>query len=125
MNSTLSDTFFDDEFLYRGVVDHNWDYQENRPSSATFKDSKGVSVNREARRTESECVLQLLNTKAFKAIVKISVKDVNECNAISKYTPIPDNEYHSEIHDSIDRVEIRSGKARSLQKKSIQVYMQS
>lgn len=40
-----------DEFLYRGIVELNWNYEKNEPSSATFKDSKGVSVDRDYHRT--------------------------------------------------------------------------
>lgn len=35
----------DNEFLYRGVTTLNWDEENNRPSSATFKDSLGASVD--------------------------------------------------------------------------------
>jgi hypothetical protein len=52
MSSLLSPEFSDAENLFREVIENNWDYEENRPSSAIFKDSKGVSVDRDGGRTE-------------------------------------------------------------------------
>jgi hypothetical protein len=104
----------DEEYLYRGIIQEFWDYENNRPSSASFKDSLGVSVDRDGGRVEKECAEFLLNRKEFFAIAKIQTKTVRELNAIAKYTPKIDNHYHSEIHDSVERIRLRGKKPAKL-----------
>jgi len=55
----LNDEIEDSEFLYRGVVTQNRDFENDRPTSATFKDSKGVSVDRDGGREDKYCVNHL------------------------------------------------------------------
>lgn len=49
----LDDEVKDSERLYSAIkisIPHVWKKDVNRPSSAAFKDSKGVSVDREGER---------------------------------------------------------------------------
>ena len=117
-NIEISDT----EYLYRGIVDANWDYERNRPSSATFKDSFGVSVNRDDHRDENLCVQELLEIRNFKGICKILTSAVREIGAVAFYKPIPLNIYHSEIHSSVDIIQIKGKKAKDLRTESELVY---
>lgn len=119
MPEELTEEVGDEEFLYRGIVENNWDFKNNRPSSATFKDSKGVSVDRDATRDEKECVEFLSSKKAFYAICKIKTKDVKSLSAIVKYLPLEGNPFHSEIHDSAERVQMRGSKPKKLRDSSI------
>lgn len=112
----------DDELLFRGIISLNWDDEADRPSSATFKDSKGVSVDRQGCRDSEECVKYLKENKVFKAICAISSGDVKSIGACPKYLPTEINPYHSEIHDEEHRVEIRKSKARNLSRKCITVF---
>ncbi|MCH6199595.1 hypothetical protein MMU07_08395 [Aquiflexum sp. LQ15W] len=113
----------DNEFLFRGVVNVNWDFENDRPSSATFKDSFGVSVDRDGGRSQSECVSELLSKKNFIAICKVLTYDVREIGAIVKYLPIiPDNVYHSEIHDSIEVIQLKGKKPNKIRDKSLTVF---
>lgn len=123
MSSLLSSEFSDTELLFRGVIDGFWDYEENRPSSATFKDSKGTSVDRDGGRTDEVCASTLLSKKAYKAVVKLSVADVKSVGAILIYKPVYDNIYHSEIHDSYERAQLRGNKPTKLREKSTVVYV--
>lgn len=123
MSSLLSPEFSDAENLFRGVIDTNWDYEENRPSSATFKDSKGASVDRDGGRTDGVCTSALLLRRPYKAIVKLSVADVKSVGAILIYKPKDDNIYHSEIHDSIERAPLRGSKPTRLREKSTVIYI--
>ena len=114
--------FDDEEFLFRWVIDINWDYEADRPSSATFKDSKGVSVDRQYGRDSEECVTFLQGGRDFKAVCAVSSFDIKQCLAYPKYLPIDSNPYHSEIHDDKDRVDIRKSKARNLSRKCETVF---
>ena len=118
MNATISK----DEFLYRGVIELNWDYHNNRPTSAVFKDSKGVSVDRDNFRQEIDCVDFLLSKKHFFAVCKIQTKKIFELDAIAKYLPIEDNEFHSEIHDSSEKVQMSGKKPEKIRNASKVVY---
>ncbi|QNM84626.1 hypothetical protein H9W90_10500 [Polaribacter pectinis] len=118
----LNNSINNNEFLYRGIIEINWDFQNNRPSSATFKDSKGVSVDREADRTEKECIDFLKSSKDFFSICKVKAESVRNRNGIIKYLPIEKNIYHSEIHDSEERVQMRGSKPKKIRDESIVVY---
>lgn len=119
----LDDFIDDNEWLFRGVVEANWDYSQNRPSSATFKDSNGVSVDRDAGRSNSECIIVLSQRKPFKAISRVLTSSVRQLNAIALYKPISENLYHSEIHDSADRIQIKGSKAVNIRDKSEVVFI--
>ena len=118
MGNQISETIQDGEFLYRGVVALQWDDEENRPSSAIYRDSLGVSVDRDAGRSEDDCVKALKERKEFYAICRILTSDVRDSGAIALYKPLKDNIYHSEIHDSAEKAELTRGKARKLLGKS-------
>lgn len=123
MSFLLDNNINDSEFLYRGVVSVNWDFENNRASSAAFKDSKGTSVNRDGGRTDPEVVEHMVRTKPFKAIIKVTAKDVRDIGAIVIYKPeIPENIYHSEIHDSSARLQLRGSKPAKLRDRSIEVF---
>lgn len=113
----------DIEYLYRGVVPQNWDSENKRPSSATFKDSSGTSVDRDAGRNMDECIKFLSKKKNFKAICRITAKDVRSVNAEAIYKPTKENKYHSEIHDSVVKVQLSSGKARKVRDLSDTVWL--
>jgi hypothetical protein len=123
MSSLLSPQFSDTENLFRGVIDNNWDYEENRPSSATFKDSQGASVDRDGGRTDEVCTSALLSKRPYKAVVKLSVADVKSVGAILIYKPEDDNIFHSEIHDSTERAQLRGSKPTRLREKSTVIYV--
>jgi hypothetical protein len=71
MPNDLSPIIEDEEFLYRGIIELNWDYENNRPSSAIYKDSKGVSVDRDAFRKGQDCIDFLMAKRDFFAICKV------------------------------------------------------
>lgn len=123
--NSLDEKIANEEYLYRGVIDLNWDFKNDRPSSATFKDSKGVSVDRDGFREEKNCIDFLLGTKGFLAICKVKTEDVRSLNAKVKYIPLPENIYHSEIHDSEIRVQMRGSKPKKIRDKSIVIYLRA
>lgn len=111
-----------DEYLYRGVVEVNWDFNNNRPSSATFKDSTGVSVDRDGGRIESECLSFLSGNRDFYAICKVQTATVRNLGAEVIYSPLNNNIYHSEIHDSLSRIQMRGSKPRNIRESSTVVF---
>jgi len=117
----LDQNIGDDEKLYRRVIinPNNWDEEENRPSSAVFKDSNGTSVDRAGERTEQQVIDNFKNNYDLKAIVNVKAGFCRESNTYPIYTPYPpatENIYHAEIHDSNTEKQISKSKARKLAK---------
>ncbi len=104
------------ETLFRGVILNptHWKESEDRPSSAIFKDSRGVSVDKQDGRSEQECTLFLREGKQLKAIVSVTTEDCSAVGVIVKDAPIPDNPHHAEIHKSAEVVQLSSRQARKL-----------
>ncbi len=100
--------------MFRGVIKIDWDYKNNRPSSAAFKDSSGVSVDRGDGRVETDCISFLKSRKDFFAIYKIQTDAVRKLDAFVKYVPTNDNIFHSEIHDSNERVQMRGSNPKKI-----------
>lgn len=121
-NTMLNNTIADTEFLYRGIIEEWYDKENNRISSAAFKDSKGVSVDRDGNRNEKECVKTILSIerkpprKPFYKVCKLLTKQVRESEAFVKYCPSNSNVFHSEIHNSENEVVLSQRKARILSK---------
>lgn len=111
----MDDFFSEDECLYRGLP-QIWLKDDNSVSSAAFKDSSGVSVDREGSRTEKECIDRMV--EALPMIIgvgRLTCGDVVNCDALPRYLPVEGNEYHSEIHDSAEQIQIKkSSKAKKL-----------
>lgn len=120
----MTESFDPNEILYRGL--HKmWIEDDNTVSSAAFKDSCGISVDRDGGRNEQECIDRLLKAlPKLEGVCKLSCGDVSNCDAITVYCPMPDNEFHCEIHDSAEQIQIKSkAKSRKLASKSQIVYI--
>lgn len=105
----------DEENLYRGITKQPqlWKMAQDRPSSAAFKDSKGVSVDREGYRGEAELVDSLNSRFELRAIVFVNAGYCRRIETSPIAKPLDDNPYHAEIHN-IDRVELTASKAKKL-----------
>ena len=95
-----------------------WIEDDNSVSSAAFKDSRGVSVDRAGGRAGAVCVERMVNALSqIIGVGRLTCEDVKTCEALPVYCPVEGNEYHSEIHDSMEQVQIKSkAKARKLAK---------
>jgi hypothetical protein len=122
MPENISEIFEDNELLFRGIKEVFWDFELNRPSSAIFKDSFGISVDRMYNRTEIESVERLKEVKNFYKLCSVFVKDVKTIDAIVFYKPLQDNIYHSEIHNSVDFVQLKGGKPKKLRDRIFKIY---
>jgi hypothetical protein len=117
----MTEQFLANEKLFRGVHPNNWKESEGRPTSACFKDSKGVSVNR-ALNDEASSFMHLNNSIIVgninaKAIVSVYYYNCTEIGVDVIYSPQADNPYHSEIHKyEADSESAFSKKAHALAK---------
>ena len=98
----MDEHFEPDELLFRAVRPDNmyWKVPGEKLSSAAFKDSHGLSVDRAGGRTIAESA-ECLKTRMEGTIAYLPVSKCNDVNAIVKYLPIPNiNIWHSEIYGS-------------------------
>lgn len=95
----------------REAYPHLW--KGERPSSAAFKDAKGLSVNR----SDDDKLRSLENLKHLQGMVaEVSCKSCKEVEIVAYYKPEENNVFHSELHGSKEKVELTSGQARHLAK---------
>lgn len=122
----LDDYIDDNEFLYRRVIlnPNYWDFESNKPTSAIFKDSNGVSVDRQWNRNDSE-IIEGFKVFEIRAVVKILTATCRDLEANPVYKPVESNIFHSEIHDSIHKVQISGSKAKRLRDSSQIIYVTS
>ena len=119
----MDETFTSDEKLYRGL--HAiWIEEDDSVSSAAFKDSGGVSVDRDGGRKEQNCIERRVGALPnITGIGRLTCEEVEDCGAFPKYLPVEGNEFHSEIHDSAEQVQIKSrSKSRKLASKCQLVF---
>ena len=118
----MDDNFASSECLYRGLHPM-WIEDDNTVYSAAFKDSSGVSVDRDGGRTEQECVDKMVGALSkITGVGKLTCGDVQDCGAVTKYLPVEGNEYHSEIHDTAEQVKIKGSKSKKLADKCQLVF---
>lgn len=104
--------------LYRRIHPDNmfWDKEFDRPSRAAYIDKNGLSVERLSYREEIEVIdsFKRLFGSSIRCVVKISVKKCFDIQLYLVNKPLPDNEFHAEIHDSVDKKKLSNKKARDL-----------
>lgn len=94
-----------------------WKADTGRPSSAAFKDSNGVSVDREGERVIEDAVDTLVaqrGRESVKGVVSVTVNDCKDVEALLKYAPLTDNQYHSEIHKDQQKTQLTRGQLKKL-----------
>lgn len=112
----------DSEVLFRGIIEDFWDYESDRASSALFKDSKGVSVDRCFGRKTKDCLDFLVKKRHFPRVASIETKVVRDLLAFVKHRPEPDNDFHCEIYNSEDLDKIGPSKAKKLRDKILEIH---
>ena len=106
----LSNDIQANEQLYRAVKRSkpDWLDDNNRPTSAMFKDANGVSVDRDCAREEPEIINFMCDVslpKRVKGIVRLSASECFETGAKVKAAPSEINPYHANI--LLDAADIR------------------
>ena len=110
----MTDTFKDDEKLYRAVLPNGIYWKENgKLSSAAFLDRNGLSVDRGNYRPDDEAVRDLQNHLQG-SIVSVTVKDCRTVEAAVLYRPSKRNIYHSEVHGSTECPPLSPGQRKHL-----------
>jgi len=113
----------DDELLHRAIKPKPqfWNTKTDTVSSALFKDSKGVSVDRNSNRTNEEIKLCFLNAfPDLKGEARLNSKPCREkrCRVIAD--PIENNEHHALILGS-EKIELTKSQAKFLSRNCIVV----
>lgn len=121
----MDEKFKDNEFLLRAVWPPNRrpDFWVNgRLSSAAFKDSAGLSVNRTGDLSLEEVVN--FTSKRFRGrIVSVTTIDCNFVHACLRYKPSKENELHSEIHGSETEIVLSDEQALILARRATIEYI--
>jgi len=92
-----------------------WKIDKNRPTSALFKDERGVSVSRSCGREELKCVQQM--RIAFPNSLRVVSVDVNQCHEVGAQVYDCPNDMvpcHAEIHRNEKTALLTSSMARKL-----------
>jgi len=113
----LDDHFSNEEELYRAVRPGSafWDEERNRPTSGAFKDKEGLSLDRAGGRSRFDsCAALTTKLSSIKAIAYIQYQECIRLGLCVIYKPVPENEYHSEIHESETIIKISNIKAKKL-----------
>lgn len=106
-----------DEILYRAVSINPSFWKGERITSALFKDSKGVSVDRAGGRSSDSMLLNYIERMGnanVRALVYITAEDCTKAEAIVKAVPIEGNEHHAEIHKSFTEITLHPKQAKLL-----------
>lgn len=115
----------DEERLFRVIKSFPnwWKFDVNRPSSAAFKDSNGVSVDRQGTRNIDQVIERFRNRFELRAVVSINAGKCREFNTYPIAKPGLENPEHAEIHNSPFEIPLTSGKARKLSKEARIEYL--
>jgi hypothetical protein len=126
----LPDEIGEQEYLLRAVVPCQWVNEDGgRPSSAAFSPStEGCSVDRDGGRSLDEAAAFLRSQRdghANDRIAAVQKKICDENEVFTKYSPLPNNIYHSDLYDSIKLDRISKKKARQLARLCKEVNLSS
>jgi hypothetical protein len=108
----------DDELLYRAIPTKPdfWKRDVDRPSSASFLQSNGTSVDRDGGRSEN-VIMELFETrKPGYGLVRIRTKTCRDApiEAYVQQEPIPENQYHAGIYANFNLSRLTKSQARKL-----------
>lgn len=104
----------DGEILYRAIHPNHWNYEEDRPTSALFKDRKGVSVDRDGERNEIDAVDFLLISRPNFGAGKLNAGQTRDIGTFIKPAESPGNDFHALVLESDSKIELSNGKAKKL-----------
>jgi len=93
MKPNISSVVDNNENLFRAIkiLPQLWDDEFNRPSSAAFKDSKGLSVDRNAERSFDEVITCLKkHFSNLKGVAYFTASSCKNIGLIILYCPTPD-----------------------------------
>ena len=106
----------DDEVLHRAIKPKPqfWNTKTDSVSSALFKDSKGVSVDRNANRTDEQVKMALMiQFEDLRGEARLKAKLCRDKSCRVEDDPIDNNKYHALILGE-NRPELTKGQAKYL-----------
>lgn len=128
-NEFLPDEFYADEKFFRAIParDPVMISESGKVASVVFKDSLGVSVDREWHRSIKDAVnelrarLAVIQGKTIEDYKVVSVKksDCDEVKVYCEYSPETNNKYHSLIKKSSTEIQLTKSQARKLAKLAV------
>lgn len=112
-----------EEKLFRGVKNDNPDLWKNgKPTSAAFKDSKGVSIEKAYTRNCQECIDSMKRYLPIHHFVSNVVALCNELNCFLVYNPISSPmiiEHHALIYKNQNLEPLTNGQAKRLSRNAV------
>lgn len=126
----MNDTSRECKFMVRRIRNKPIFFKDGRPSSALFKDSKGVSVDKDAGRTKEEIIKEeeklhkfynskngiIEDEKQLKAIISVEKEVCDNLEVQIIDSPLVENKYHALLQKSETIVELTKGQAKALAK---------
>lgn len=107
----------DSERLYKAIkksIPAQWNERLDQPTSAAFKDSQGVSVDRKGDRSDREIIYSFKERFELRSVISITAQQCRDQRAYPIAKPLSDNTYHAEIHRSPDKIMLTPGQAKRL-----------
>lgn len=119
---TLSDEIEGSETLYRAIPSkpNFWDAEENCPTSAVYKDKRGLSVDRCGQRTDKDLIEVWAERRPNYGLLRLPAQECMNSGVQLLVTPEDDNPYHAEIHGA-DKPLLKKREIRALQECAILV----
>jgi hypothetical protein len=108
----------DNEILHRALKPNLtfWSTKDNRPTSALFKDSKGVSADRTGFRSESEIRNSMLTKfPGLSGEIQVLTLDCRKLSCKVEPAPHVDNPFHALIKGD-ENIQLSNNQARQLAK---------
>jgi len=91
-------------------------------TSAVFKDSLGVSVDRQGLRCESDALSCSINQFLERFIFSVTRKNCDETECLIKPDPTGNNDFHALVLRSEEIILLTSGQAKKLARAAEQEY---
>lgn len=114
MSNTLA-RVSDQENIYRSVSSTNWVDDEMRPSTSTFKNAIGVSVDVEHNRSTKDCIDFLATRFPDQvAVIRLATKFCRSVSLEVEYVPETGNPHHAHIVNEDGTFNISKGKRKLL-----------
>jgi hypothetical protein len=122
----LDEIILDEERLFRRVPLNPivWNFENNRPSSAAFKQSTGTSVERTGDRNDPQIIETFTQKFTLKAILTVSAGYCREIGAYPVYKPLlNENIFHAEIHASSEEIKLKNSTAKKIADSATIVFL--
>jgi len=115
----------DSERLYKAIkksIPGQWNEKLDQPTSAAFKDSQGVSVDRDGGRSDGKIIHSFKESFDLRAVISVTAQQCWDQGTHPIAKPLSDNPYHAEIHRSPEKIMLTAGQAKRLSRLALTDY---